>query len=682
AIRAADPARCGATLASAHALVPRYALLAVALPDGTLACSSPPAGGTVSVAARSYFVDAVRTRRFAVGEYQVGWVSGETTLNVAEPVVGESGDVSAVVVAAVRVAALGESLDAIELPPGGALLAVDRRGVVLARRPDPQRWVGGEFAGADVVRRMRERGSGVERVRGVDGVAREYAFRPLESLPEGTAWLAVGMPTDSIEGSALRELAGQLALLVAVAAAAAGVALWGGHVFLVRPVDAIIGAARQIQSGDLGARVATIRPAVAADRSEIGRLARAFDGMAATVARRERDILEINQKLRRALEDLAAAQSKLLEQERLRALGEMASGIAHDFNNALSPVVGFSELLLEVPANLKDPELARRYLGLIRTGAEDAMAVVARLREFYRPRDEGQTFGAVDLPAMVRQAVQLTEPRWRSQAQSGGATIRVETDLDDVPPVAGDERELREALTNLIFNAVDAMPNGGTLTLRTRGEEGEAVLEVGDTGVGMTEEVRRRCLEPFFSTKGARGTGLGLSMVYGTVRRHGGEVEIESAVGKGTTFRLRLPLSSARTTTDTPDAAPDSAGRRLRVLLVDDEEPVRAATRAYLLAEGHAVEEAETGRGALERFRAARFDVVITDRAMPDMSGDQVAAAVKAASPATPVIMLTGFGGLMLAADERPEEVDVVVGKPLTRRALRDALGVVARPTE
>ncbi len=410
-------------------------------------------------------------------------------------------------------------------------------------------------------------------------------------------------------------------------------------------------------------------------------------------------LLRLNEDLERqvavAVADLKRTQSKIVEQERLRALGQMASGIAHDFNNALSSVLGFSELLLADPDRVvADRERLLRYLGNINTAAKDAASVVRRLREFYRSREDNEVFQSVDLGQLVEQAVALTRPRWKDQAQAAGVTIAVETEVGPVPPTAGNEAELREGLTNLIFNAVDAMPHGGTITIRARvdgpgeGPEGSAaraVLEVTDTGIGMDEETRRRCMEPFFTTKGLQGTGLGLPMVYGIVRRHDGTIEIESEPGKGTTFTIRLPI---RTESVLQSGQPaQRIERQLRVLVVDDEDLVREALIAYLAEDGHSVESAANGREGLQKFRAGWFDLVVTDRAMPEMGGDELAAAVKQEAPNKPVLMVTGFGEVMKVQGERPQGVDAVISKPVTISALRAAVlkvmaGVATRPDE
>lgn len=387
----------------------------------------------------------------------------------------------------------------------------------------------------------------------------------------------------------------------------------------------------------------------------------------------EEDLVATNRELEKALNELKATQQQVIQQERLSAIGQMASGIAHDFNNNLTPILGFSELLLENDKLLNNKVEARRCLEMLRTSAKDAASVVSRLREFYRPAETDEEFPVVDLAKIVQQAVSLTEPKWRRQTQAKGLTVEVVADAKASPFVAGQESALREVLTNLIFNAVDAMPEGGRVTIETAIESDDAVLRVRDTGTGMTEIVRQRCLEPFFSTKGERGTGLGLSMVYGIIERHRGKLEIESAAGQGTTFIIRLPLAE-----NSPLVAAAPAGPRskalLNVLIVDDEPRILEVVSAYLRCDGHSVSTAASGREALEKFQRNPFDLVVLDRVMPEMSGDQTARFIKQMKPDTPVIMLTGFGALIEVTGSQPAPVDVVLNKPVTLDALRQTI--------
>ena len=364
--------------------------------------------------------------------------------------------------------------------------------------------------------------------------------------------------------------------------------------------------------------------------------------------------------LRHTLSQLQQAQGQMIQQERLSALGAMTAGIAHDFNNVLSLILGYSEMLTRI---LQQPGggagMATPLLGTIISAAQDAANMFKRLRDFYRPADKGQPRQPIDLNTLVEQAVTLTRPRWHGQALGQGATIRLATELGaGLPPLLADAAELREMLTNLIFNAVDAMPTGGTITLRTRYESesvaaanearmqdagrrmrddeagsraedagpdelGELVLDVEDTGVGMDEETCRRCLEPFFTTKGAGGTGLGLAMVYGTLQRHGGTIDLQSRVEEGTRFSLHLPLRPP----EAAEAAPVVAEQPpRRILVVDDQEVLCEILVEYLAGEGHTVDTAFDGSKALAKFRAAEhgggYELVITDRAMPGMSGE------------------------------------------------------------
>jgi PAS domain S-box-containing protein len=397
--------------------------------------------------------------------------------------------------------------------------------------------------------------------------------------------------------------------------------------------------------------------------------------------RSEAALQQSHRMLEETLVQLKATQQQMLQQERLRAMGQMASGIAHDFNNSLSPIVGFAELLLRTPDLPR--ETTQAYAELITTAALDAASVIKRLRELYRERDETAVDSAVDLGRCIDEVVALTQPRWKNQALGQGIAIRVDTRVAKVPLVTGDAPAIREMLANLIFNAVDAMPEGGTITVRARAENNDVLLEVADTGTGMTDDVRQRCLEPFFSTKGKQGTGLGLSLVHRTIERHGGTLTIASEPGRGSAFAVRLPGRDKVATSSTPRESP-APTRPLRVLLVDDDPLVRKSVVAQLETQGHTVETAANGREGLERFAAGRFDLVVTDRAMPEMGGDQVAAQVARSTPATPVIMLTGFGDLMEAKGDHPPGVGTIVGKPVTldalTRAIREVTAKVPAP--
>ena len=390
----------------------------------------------------------------------------------------------------------------------------------------------------------------------------------------------------------------------------------------------------------------------------------------------EEQVRERTSQLEDTLSKLRTAQHTAIRQERLSALGTMAAGIAHDFNNALTLILGYSDLLL---SNSKDraTESEISQLHAITTAAQDAAQIVRRLREFHRPDEGHETRVVLHLNQIVEQAVTLTRPKWQDQARNRGVQIEVRTEFGELPPLAGDPAELREMLTNLIFNAVDAMPAGGCIKVRSALDDGEALpVHPVDTGTGMDEETRRRCLEPFYTTKGERGTGLGLSAVYGIIERHHGSMEIESEPGEGTSFCIRLPVMGS------DQAVPEDAGEAVsrpgagiqRILVVDDQDIIRDVIQQQLAEDGHTVETAGSGEEALEKMATSEFDLIVTDQSMPGMTGEELAVAAKEKRPTTSVILLTGFGGANPETEATPPGVNMILGKPATAFDLRRAI--------
>jgi PAS domain S-box-containing protein len=382
------------------------------------------------------------------------------------------------------------------------------------------------------------------------------------------------------------------------------------------------------------------------------------------------------QQVQQAYEELRGIQERMIEQERLRALGQIASGIAHDINNALVPIQGFAEILLEH----NDPAV-RDAAEVIFKSANDIAATVQRMREFYRVRSSEEVLEPVDLNAICKDALMMTKPKWFNMPREKGIVIETNLELaEDLPPLTGIPSEIRQAIINLIINAVDAMPEGGTLTIRTyrrdKGGRAWAVVEVSDTGIGMDEETKRRAIEPFFTTKGEKGSGLGLAAVYGTVQRHEGFMEIDSAPGEGTTVRLWLPSNVAQIFELPPGEVPS-----LKLLVIDDEPSVRETLALLLRKDGHLVLTAADGEEGLEMFQLAQlqgnpFNVVITDLGMPRMDGLTVARKIKAISPDTPVILLSGWG-FRIRSEEVREAIDLVLTKPATYQQIRRALSQI-----
>ena len=366
--------------------------------------------------------------------------------------------------------------------------------------------------------------------------------------------------------------------------------------------------------------------------------------------------------LERAYNELKAAQDYMVQSERLRALGEMAGGVAHDFNNILAIILGRAQLAL---GEVKDAKL-RKNIQIIEQTALDAARTVRRLQDFARVRSD-RPFEVLNLNQLVEAALQMVESRRAELKETGGITIEISAELSKVAPVAGDAAELREALVNIIFNAMDAMPEGGKITIKSAQENSWVVLSVSDTGVGIPEVVKGRIFEPFFTTRAQVGSGLGLSVTYGIVTRHGGSIEVESTRGEGSTFHIRLPVAGGVKERARPKRKTPSI-KRATILLVEDDPEVVEVLGLTIKQLGHRVTGVTGGREALDAFKKDNYDLVITDLGIPDMSGHEIAKAVKEIKPETPVVLITGWGGQV--DQERLPEIDGVIAKPFSKDTL------------
>jgi signal transduction histidine kinase/CheY-like chemotaxis protein len=394
--------------------------------------------------------------------------------------------------------------------------------------------------------------------------------------------------------------------------------------------------------------------------------------------------------LRSAYAQLEAAQEQAVQTAKLGALGQMAGGVAHDFNNLLAAILGRAELLQR---RTTDPFVVQG-LKVIQGAALDGAETVRRILGFARAKGDEQV-EPVELAPLLQQVVDIARPRWKDEAQVRGARIHVALALEPVPAIRGNAAELREVFLNLLFNAVDAMPAGGTVTLGVRqlagdngdaGALGEAVeCFVQDTGVGMPAEVRRRAFDPFFTTKGARGTGLGLSVVYGIVSRHGGRVRIDSRENGGTTVTLHLPILHGRSAVQPQEPGPVDVASA-RILVVDDEEELANMLAEILRLEGrHVLEVMTDARAALDRLATDPPDLLFTDLGMPVLSGWELAAHARALHPGLPVILVTGWGHQLDPDRVRESGVVGVVAKPYRiadiRKAVAQALARVPQCT-
>jgi PAS domain S-box-containing protein len=379
---------------------------------------------------------------------------------------------------------------------------------------------------------------------------------------------------------------------------------------------------------------------------------------------------------RRATEKNAQA---LARADKLRALGQMASGIAHDLNQSLMLIASYGHLggrALEHES--LDRDELREMFTVVTQAAMDGGDTVKRLLQFARAPIEAAT-QPIDLTLLAREVAQLTAPRWRDAAQADGRPIKLEVETAGHPGILGAPAALREALTNLIMNAVDALPRGGTIRLRVLQSEDHAAIEVVDDGVGMPPEVQSRMFEPFFTTKGDKGTGLGLATVFGVVERLGGQVRVQSTPGEGTTFRLQFQAIAAM-----PERAEVPASktrhavlpqRQLRILAVDDEPALTKAVVRLLRPIGHVVTTASSGEEALERLAEDAFDVVLSDIGMgAGMNGWELAERVRHAWPDIRFALATGWGAAIDPAEARAKGIVAVLAKPYSAAELEQVL--------
>jgi nitrogen-specific signal transduction histidine kinase/CheY-like chemotaxis protein len=389
-----------------------------------------------------------------------------------------------------------------------------------------------------------------------------------------------------------------------------------------------------------------------------------------------------------------AEQERIREQfsqmEKLSALGELASGVAHDFNNTLAGILGRAQLLQRTD----DPEKLKRGLDIIIKTAEDGAKTVKRIQDFARQRRD-HDFELVSIDQILLDASEITRPRWKNCAEASNIHITLNLQIGSNAMVMGDDSELREVLVNMVFNAIDAMPEGGALTLSTSTVDQSVVIKVVDTGVGMYPEVRSRIFDPFFTTKGKAGLGLGLAVSFGIIRRHGGNIEVESQYGNGTEFRITLPLATiveggVEIEPSTPDPAPattcdvsvNDERAKPRLLIVDDEDFVRDLLQDMLEGEDCDVRLAASGSEALAMFRELQFDAVCTDVGMPGMSGWELAREIRHLNQQIPIAVITGWGEAVGSNEQKAAGVDWVIAKPFTAERIAELVREIVRHRE
>jgi CheY-like chemotaxis protein len=401
------------------------------------------------------------------------------------------------------------------------------------------------------------------------------------------------------------------------------------------------------------------------------------DGLKAAAPRAGSPIGEV----RAALDELLASHHQTVQLERLRAFREMAGEVAHDFNNTLSGILARAQLLL---ADVQDPDV-RRSLRMIEQVALEGAWVVRRFQDFSRTRPS-RPFQPVDLNQLVEEIANSARSRWTQQLSARGITGEVLAETSAVPSVSGDMAELRQVLTSIALNALDAMPEGGSLTFRTGRDGGRVFCQVADTGIGMTEQIRLHIFDPFFTTKREKGKGFGLSGAYSIVDRHGGEITVQSEPGKGATFTVWLPLASepgeplpaaarsvpaaaAPIAQPAPKSAPGA-----KILVVDDSEEVREVLRELLSRHGYTIVTSPDGESGLVELESRTFDLAMVDLGLPGINGLEVAARLKSRWPATQVALMTGYGDRLGPEDAHAKGVDFVLAKPFSLDQLRSVV--------
>jgi signal transduction histidine kinase/ActR/RegA family two-component response regulator len=461
-----------------------------------------------------------------------------------------------------------------------------------------------------------------------------------------------------------------LVILSLVAVLLAGVAATILAEKIAGPIRTLSARALSISKGDLHQEI-SLRTG-----DEIEELADTFNKMTGELKlKRDEEktliqkLSENNERLKEEIDARKQLEEELINAERLRALGEMSGGVAHDFNNILGAILGRAQLLLEKV----DSQEVRGGIEIIEKAALDGAETVRRIQEFTRVRVDNSTFSSLDINQIISDSIEFTRTRWKNETEVWGRPIEMQCDLGNIPRMMGDPSGLREVFTNLIINAVDAMPKGGVIRFSTEVHGDSVVVKVQDSGIGMSGEVQKRTFDPFFTTKGTRGSGLGLSICYGIVSRHKGEIRVNSRVGKGTTFTIHLPLGLPG---ETPAGLPEIEQSiiQARILVVDDDEMMRAVLTDILIQSGCHVDEVASGQEGIDLFSQDEYDVVLTDLGLEDMSGWDVAMKVKNRSPLTPVALITGWGMQLSEKETHSRGVDFVVSKPFRLEELRSVI--------
>ena len=634
-VRDGDTAACSAYL---RRVMPQfgsmYTNLSVIDNQGMIVCSG--LGGPLSVADRGYFRRAVASKTFVIGEYNVGRLTGKPSIPFAFPVVNDAGVVERVVFAAVDAVKLSEGLGSEDWPHAATIIITDRNHAILAMYPDGRSRLGNSLAKGPLTLRMGSRTAGViEHVE--HGVAEVMAFKRLVPLDSGVTVRVYVTKTEAIAAANQTMYRTLLAFGLVACIILAGIHVASDRL-LLRPIFQLASASRRLAAGDLGARVAA-----STTIPELRELAKDFDAMAAGLEEREKQRL------------LSEMERKELEQhyhraQKMDAIGRLAGGIAHDFNNMLTAILGYCELLLDDPKILdshRDDILEIQKAG--KTAAQLTRQLLAfSRREIVEPV-------VLDLNEIVSSTDKMLH-------RLVGEHIYMETNLAaDLRPVRADRAQIEQVILNLAVNARDAMPDVGRITIETGNmhlPEGIAsayldappgdyvVLAVSDTGSGIAPEVLQHLFEPFFTTKSmGKGTGLGLATVYGIVKQNNGGIDVESTLGRGSTFRIYFPQVEEGVVEAPVTSVERSTNGKATILIVEDDAGIRDLSAKILGRCGYHVLVAgggEEAREICERHDGA-IHLLLSDVVMPGMTGPMVAEMLTAMRPGLKVVFMSGY---------------------------------------
>jgi signal transduction histidine kinase/CheY-like chemotaxis protein len=387
-------------------------------------------------------------------------------------------------------------------------------------------------------------------------------------------------------------------------------------------------------------------------------------------ARQTADAIEnakLFESLEKAYEELSATQEQLIMAEKLKALGDMAGGVAHDFNNVLGTILGRTQLLRKkvVDSSLEED------LMMIEETTLKGRRTVQRLQDFTHVSSRME-YSKIDLNKVILEAIETTKPAWKDTAQRAGITIVMNSDLAQYGMIDGSHEELKEAVCNVILNSVDALPEGGNIWIKTWIERGKIALQIRDDGVGMDENVKNKLFFPFFTTKGKKGVGMGLAVVYGILFRHQADIGVESTPGNGATFIFKFNLSEVISQVSSPPPL-ITEQKCLSILLIDDDTSLLEVMSDMINFLGHEVKKAAGGREAIKILEEGKFDLVITDLGMPEVGGWDIARVCRDRYPGMPVVLISGWGAQLDAA-EALRKVDAILPKPFQIEELSEII--------